>query len=105
MKRIVGATAIPDRSPHPRGRRLLRGRGSLSDLAVTGRQTPIGTPPTNPHSISSGEADYVMISQRLSKVVLMGGPAAELGRGRGLAAAPSTNRGTGEIGHSTTCSL
>ena len=55
-------------------------RGSLSDLAVTGRQEPlIGTPSTNSHSISSGEAGYVMISQRLSNVVLMGGLAAAIG--------------------------
>lgn len=40
MKRIVGATAIPDRSPHPWGRRLLRGRGSLSDLAVPDDKRP-----------------------------------------------------------------
>ena len=44
-----------------------------------GRQAPIGTPSTNPHSISSGDARYVMIFQRLSNVFLMGGLAAAIG--------------------------
>jgi hypothetical protein len=80
VKRIVGTTVIPDRSPHPWGGVCREAAGSLSDLAVTGRlEPPIGTPSTNSHSISSDEARYVMISQRLSNVVLMCGLAAAIG--------------------------